>query len=147
MPYGLSTIGPPYTASLIQNSAGASAFVLVAISEESGSASSSVLNQMATLTPRRKKMIVTIYTCDKCSRVQEEPEGMWEVGIVIRGMLGSKLSNFGPAPAEKALWCYDCVVRIGLLPQKKDDPPKQDPAPTFEDMIREIIAEEIGNAA
>lgn len=86
-------------------------------------------------------MIVTTYTCDKCGHEQEEPEQMWEIGIVAREQT-IKHSNYINTPRECALWCHSCVVKFGLLPRPKDTS-KPNPIPTFEDIIREIIQEEI----
>lgn len=87
-------------------------------------------------------MIVTTYTCDKCGKTQTEPKQMWELGIVAR----EQTAHFGRwvgTPKESALWCRSCVVKLGLLPSTENDPPKPTPTPTFEDMLREIIREEM----
>jgi len=89
-------------------------------------------------------MIVTTYTCDKCSHAQEKSEQMWDIGILVREPNSTKYtSSYSQNPKSMQLWCRACVVKLGLLPSKKDDPPKPDPIPTFEEMIREIIQEEI----
>ena len=91
-------------------------------------------------------MIVTTYTCDKCGSVRTEAKNMWDVGIVARELpkLGS-FSKFLPTPRKQGLWCRACMVKAGILPSVTNDPSKPDPVPTFEDIIREIIQEELKN--
>lgn len=79
------------------------------------------------------------YVCDKCGHTQATDDQMWSIGIAIvwaRGTLSDSNLN------KKQLWCRACIEKLGLLPPK---PPavKPDPAPTLEDMIREIVREEI----
>lgn len=87
--------------------------------------------------------IVTTYTCDKCGNMQEDdPLGMWQLEIKVGERTKSNYTS-RMQPVKVGLWCRSCVVKIGLLPPTKDDPPAPTPPPTFEDMIREIIQEEI----
>lgn len=87
-------------------------------------------------------MIVTTYTCDKCGREQTESKQMWEIGISAREST-IKFNKWVATPKESVLWCRSCVVKLGLLPSAENDPPKPVPTPTFEDMLREIIREEM----
>lgn len=89
-------------------------------------------------------MIVTTYTCDKCGHSQNDDAQMWNIAVDLwtRGVPRSR-SSYPPDSAE--LWCRKCVVGVlGKLSSGPDGPPKPDPLPTLEDMIREIIREEIG---
>jgi hypothetical protein len=41
-------------------------------------------------------------------------------------------------------WCRACVEEFDLLPRiELKDVPKPEPAPTFEDLLREIVREEV----
>ena len=88
-------------------------------------------------------MIVTTYTCDKCSHSQETYEQMWDIGIMVNHRANPTSYGRFNATAKQALWCRKCIIELGLLPAKKGDEPTPEPTPTFEDMIREIIQEEI----
>jgi len=88
-------------------------------------------------------VIVTTYTCDKCRHSQEGSEQMWDIGITVIHRPQPTRYSYSREPVEKALWCRKCVESLGLLPAEKTDPPTSTPTPTFEDMIREIIQEEI----
>lgn len=81
-------------------------------------------------------MIVTTYTCDRCDHSQEEKEQMWELKLTTHA-LGASYSS--PTKKSEALWCRKCMEVYSLLPQvevKKEDVIK--PAPTIEDLVREI---------
>lgn len=91
--------------------------------------------------------IVTTYTCDKCNHSQvdpKEPRQMWVIGITIKERtLGYSPSFSSSTPRKSADWCRKCVQSLGLLPQEKTKSPTPAPTPTFEDMIRELIQEEM----
>ncbi len=91
-------------------------------------------------------MIVTTYTCDKCGHEQNHDVQMWDIGITVREKPSKNYSQYANSPKESALWCRKCTQSLGLLPQKKTDPPTPKPTPTFEDMIREIIQEEMDSS-
>jgi hypothetical protein len=87
-------------------------------------------------------MIVTTYTCDKCGHLQENDEQMWDVEIACSHRPSTYTRR---RVVKKALWCRPCVVQYHLLPAAKEDKPAPTPPPTFEDMIREIVQEEMNS--
>ena len=85
-------------------------------------------------------MIVTTYTCDRCNHQQTTYDQMWEVKIDVQ-----HLNSHTRLSQQHQLWCRKCLTEVGLLipardPAKTEPPPQ----PSFEDMLREIIREEIG---
>ena len=90
-------------------------------------------------------MIVTTYTCDKCGHEQIGSDQMWNIGISVTVYSRTPQYSHSREPLKGELWCRPCVVKLGLLPTSEavNDPPQPDPVPTFEEMIREIIKEEI----
>lgn len=87
-------------------------------------------------------MIVTTYSCDRCDHNQTTNQQMWEVGVHLRHCEGTTHST-----QHKALWCRKCVEAVGIFPsplQKRGEDQTPPPAPTLEDMLREMIREEIG---
>lgn len=84
--------------------------------------------------------IVTTYACDRCGHQQNSGEQMWDIGVGIQPTAQYKPIEYLKG---KSLWCRACVVGVlGLLPKNNDDPPPPSPAPTLEDMIRQIVREE-----
>lgn len=83
--------------------------------------------------------IKTTWTCDRCGHTQDNDDQMWNVGIAVNAVRVPLSVN-----QHKQLWCRKCVVGIGLLPpatiSKGVEPPA---APTFDDLLRDIIREEI----
>ena len=86
-------------------------------------------------------MIVTTYTCDKCGHEQTETDQMWKIGVTL-SYLGSPKSSYDHPKAEQ-LWCRNCVEELGFLERHPDEEPVTDPEPTFEEIVRKIIHEEI----
>ncbi len=91
--------------------------------------------------------IVTTYTCDKCNHEQdnsEEPRQLWDLGIRLKEKR-SHYTQFLESNKETVLWCRSCVVKLGLLPATADDPPVPHKKPTFEEVLREIIQDELSD--
>jgi hypothetical protein len=92
-------------------------------------------------------MIVTTYTCDNCGHAQTTDDQMWQVGIAIEHSHNygySYASWTNRAFQHQQLWCRKCVDKTGLLtPALKSAEIVAAPTPTFEDMLRAIIREEI----
>ena len=88
-------------------------------------------------------MIATRYTCDKCGHHQTTNDQMWGIAVVITH--GIPVPNYGPrlTPQADGLWCRKCIESIGLLCAAPKPDEKPEPAPTLEDMIREIVANEV----
>ncbi len=84
-------------------------------------------------------MIVTTYTCDLCSHKQGTPLDMIEVGVTVRAL---DRSGTG-VTQERQIWCRPCCIKRGLVFKTDlDDAVRDDPAPTIEDLVREIVHEE-----
>jgi hypothetical protein len=80
------------------------------------------------------------YVCDKCHKSQETSEQMWEIAIAYNHYgYNAHIGN----RYHQQLWCRDCMTSVAgfFEPVKKDAPPS--PAPTLEDIIRELIREEL----
>ncbi len=87
--------------------------------------------------------ITKTYTCDKCDHSQRESTQMQFVGVHINSInLRPSISSL--ARIEK-LWCRKCVEAFGFLPAPKDKKNEHviTPPPTFEDIVRRIIDEEL----
>ena len=87
-------------------------------------------------------MITTIRTCDRCKKEVEEKDQLWNIAINYQCY---------PKPAEsylppKVQWCRPCMEEMGLLGEKFQSTvhnPIPSPAPTLEELVREIVREEI----
>ncbi len=91
-------------------------------------------------------MIITTYTCDKCEIKQTEPNSplqMWRIAISFSDANNPNYPMYRSQEREK-LWCRNCIVNAGLVPPTKDEPTPEPLA--FEDIVRELIQEEIGNS-
>lgn len=89
-------------------------------------------------------MIITTYTCDKCGHEQTNDNQMWNIGVAIHHQAHDSRYAYSREPMVKGLWCRPCIESIGLLcPAPKPDDKDVKPAPTLEDMIREIVANEV----
>ena len=97
---------------------------------------------------------VTTYKCDKCRKESINPD---ELKLIVVGV-GIKSTAYGSSYHEKAFSLYDplrremevcdsCLEKLGFVHKKEGEDKKetQQPYPTLEDMIREIIREEIQN--
>ena len=90
--------------------------------------------------------IKTTYICDKCAYEQDTKEQMWNIGILVKSLElpHSNVAPRGNLPKVQALYCRKCVQVLGLLPSPEPEPGKPKPEPpTFEEMIREIVQDEI----
>jgi hypothetical protein len=78
----------------------------------------------------------TILTCDRCKK---------EVNAADFFPVEAKLKTHSAEDRNKKDWCRSCCIKFNLLPELVDmpDAKRQDPPPTLEDFIREIIREEI----
>lgn len=87
----------------------------------------------------------TILTCDRC---EKEVENLIEVGAGKRDYnYNSSSGNTFLVYQLYAEWCVACCVEMGITqPYPKNNAVPIIPAPTLEDIIREIIREEVQNA-
>jgi hypothetical protein len=94
-------------------------------------------------------MIVTTYMCDNCGHGQSTSEQMWQVGIAVEHANSTSYTSSAWISKQfqhQQLWCRKCIDAIGLLtpiakPEGDDSKPT---APTFEEMLRSLIRQEIG---
>jgi hypothetical protein len=91
--------------------------------------------------------VTTTYKCDRCSTEQATPEQFWKLRVELRSYkpFGNFDSSFA---AKEAQWCRKCVETVHLAApyQHVEDKEPVPPAPTFEEMLREIVREEIQTA-
>lgn len=93
-------------------------------------------------------MLTTIFKCDRCSA---ESVGTDEIHLQMLAIFSGRnhhnlTQHYHDGKSLAADWCRRCRKKLDLLPDNassKDVPAKDVPAPTLEDMIREIIHEEI----
>jgi len=77
----------------------------------------------------------TTYTCDRCKQESD-----------VYGWLNTISVSITRYPQHTAEWCDDCVIALGVvLPSTlgRGHAQAPQPAPTIEDMIREIVRSEI----
>lgn len=85
----------------------------------------------------------TIYKCDKCGVEKDSRDQFWFVCVLISSDMFPTVQHYGSWSHRKE-WCRSCVESAGMLPRVVlKDVPISEPAPTLEDMFREIIREEI----
>ena len=90
-------------------------------------------------------MIVTTYTCDRCTHAQATSLQMWHVSVCVTDRpLQPRYTS--ATRVHEVLWCRDCVSVVGITFPPPVVPPDT-PKPTFEDFIREIMRDEIANAS
>lgn len=87
--------------------------------------------------------VTTIYKCDKCGAETQSREQFWEVAVTLRS-----ISSNDAVPRNKQHWCRMCVEAAGILPPVAHEQAKERvlPSPTFEDLVRSIVAEMTGAA-
>lgn len=96
--------------------------------------------------------IVVTHTCDRCGHAQnadmhsKEPDRR-RMRLICIAISGNEHQDFGyNATHHKALWCDECMVKTGIIRLSKQPEVPQPPQPSFEDMLREFIREEVANA-
>ena len=89
-------------------------------------------------------MITVTHECDKCGK-SGDPENVRLSGVFVCCEPFYRDANNTSTARFKQHWCRHCCVKASLLPQVKriKDPPPDDPPPTLEDFIRDIVREEI----
>ena len=90
--------------------------------------------------------IITAYVCDRCGHSQPSDHQMWQVGIACHATRTSGYSSSLDYKAFQAtrMWCRGCCEAVGVLPPHA--PRKAETAtaqPSFEDIVRDMIREEI----
>ena len=93
-------------------------------------------------------MKTVAYTCDRCDKVILEKEQIWNVAVVAECEPRVPDKSIHSWTEHKAQWCRECMERVGMvcLSKLKQDPPT-DPKTedvTLEDIIRRMIADEVG---
>jgi hypothetical protein len=84
-------------------------------------------------------MTKTTYTCDRCGAEVERGE-LFGIEIVVENV-----HYYVRREAKKQKeWCRQCITDAGLIVYERLVNPEITP-PSFEDLVREIIREEIQN--
>lgn len=85
-----------------------------------------------------------IIKCDRCGKEKDNTQ-MRTVNLVIQDGANNRYISMHDYSNKSVDWCYDCCTALHLKsPINKTDPVP--PAPTFEDLIRQIVQEEVENA-
>ena len=93
-------------------------------------------------------MKTVTYKCDRCGREwtagSKNAPQLWSVGL--RYGPGESISLSYPGTAYKDQhWCRSCMEQVGIfMPDPQESAPTV-PPPTFEDIVREMITEEVAN--
>lgn len=88
--------------------------------------------------------VKTIYTCDRCGKEQATYDQFWRVDVLCRAFPGAPPATYNCSKKEQH-WCRACCEELHLLnymPRKEAVPPSK-PAPTLEELIREIVQEKL----
>ena len=92
---------------------------------------------------------VTTYTCDRCGKSATDPKllPLFAVSVDVSVPIWLRTTwRMRPARAE---WCEACTNAVGFVQRNEVEPmdsPKQPPTPTWDDLIREIVRDEMQNA-
>lgn len=92
------------------------------------------------------------FTCDRCNHQQDSDDQMWSVAIAYKhGYAAESHLRYANNMyfQHGKLWCRKCMEELQLLGgmlaiPELGEAEKVKPAPTLEDIIREIVREEIG---
>jgi hypothetical protein len=89
-------------------------------------------------------MIKTEYSCDLC-KTKVGKNDLWTMGVVLINGAHDTVSGYHFSNWKTKHACRSCVERMGLLPvvETKDEPKPPEP-PTFEELVRAIVREEMG---
>ena len=91
-------------------------------------------------------MKTILYGCDRCERVQDHDNQMWQIEIRLKHLGASYITSWDTS--ETQLWCRRCVDTLQLSwfprPQPEIQPIQEQ---SFEDKLREIIRCEIQEAS
>jgi hypothetical protein len=88
-------------------------------------------------------MTITVtYHCDRCETDQPTSEQFWEVAVALSSV---QTPHTGAHKRITQHWCRKCVEDFHLLPPIEHNKAAEElpPAPTLEDLVREIAREEI----
>lgn len=96
---------------------------------------------------------ITTYKCDRCKldSTNWKDLDLKEIRIGMKKVSGSYSSSsyaLHDFSNRKAEWCEACCREVGIIPplfygKTPQDETVQQPKPTLEDLIREIVQEEI----
>ena len=96
---------------------------------------------------------VTIYKCDKCGKENTDPDELKliTIGVGIKSISYSSnyrdqgFNLYDPLRREMEV-CNICLEKLGFVHKKVNEYTEiEQPYPSLEDMVREIIREEIQN--
>lgn len=95
-------------------------------------------------------MRISIDKCDRCgksatTKSERDEFDLKKVAIGVYNVYGSSGDTFRATDATHIVeYCTNCRTDLGLYFKPKDETAKI-PAPTLEDLLREIISEEVRN--
>ncbi len=92
--------------------------------------------------------VTTTYTCDKCGCAEPTSDQMWQISVVVSRWQSLPVTIGSAYTHRKNLWCRKCIEALGLLPPPRNEKNEHviNPSPTFEDMVREIVHEEMSQS-
>ncbi len=93
---------------------------------------------------------ITVLTCDRCGAnvPQNGDHQFWEVGVITacRPQIAAHKAMYQVDKKHKMEVCRPCIEDMGLVPSRREDKTSIPTPPTLEELIREIVAEEVGAA-
>ena len=90
--------------------------------------------------------VETAYVCDRCGKRQDTDDQMWVVAVQVSHH--GYRHDSSPWKSDARLWCRECVDQMHVLGvPSAEKAAKLPPAPTFEDLLREVVRDEIAGAA
>ena len=93
-------------------------------------------------------MKTILYKCDRCKREwakgSKDAPQLWTIGLRYSSGEGITL-NYPTTPSvyKDQHWCRDCMDKLNIVIPHPKEPATPTLLPTFEDMVREMIAEEV----
>lgn len=93
-------------------------------------------------------MKTLLYKCDRCGREwaagSKDAPQLWTIGLRYSSGDGvSQYSPTHPSAYKDRQWCRDCMDKLNIIIPVPKESAASTPPPTFEDMVREMIAEEV----
>lgn len=83
------------------------------------------------------------YICDRCGGETDDGSKIYHVRLQAIATSRGPYQSHPSSHMKQAMWCENCIVQtVGARPPKEDEPPP----PTLEDIIRDLVREEVGEA-
>jgi len=93
-------------------------------------------------------MITITYKCDKCGRTwnkeDKDAPQLWIIGMKYTSHESKYSYNMGKdSPYKDQQWCRPCMDELGLIITSTVKNTPEEKRLTFEDLVRELIAEQM----